>query len=52
MRNTGMTWVKKQVHYNQGDPASNAQGAINDARSRGFRVMLSIVGDNAQRPEA
>ncbi len=48
MRGTGMTWAKMQVVYNQGDPASIAQDAINAARSRGFKILLSIKGQPAQ----
>jgi LysM repeat protein len=48
MRGTGMTWVKVQVRYNQGDPASIAQGFIDTAQSRGFKVLLSVLGDKDQ----
>jgi LysM repeat protein len=48
MRSAGMTWVKIQVRHNQGDGPGNAQGAIDSARSRGFRVLLSIIGNPSQ----
>jgi LysM repeat protein len=48
MRGAGMTWAKYQVVWNQGDPASIAQDEINNARSRGFKVLLSIKGNAAQ----
>lgn len=48
MRGAGMTWAKSQIRWNQGDPASIAQGAIDAARSRGFKVLLSIVGNPQQ----
>lgn len=48
MRQAGMTWAKVQVRYNQGDPASIVQGAINEARSNGFRVLLGVVGNQEQ----
>ena len=48
MRGAGMTWAKTQIRWNQGDPASVAQGAIDAARSRGFKVLLGIVGNPAQ----
>lgn len=48
MRGAGMTWAKMQVIYNQGDPASIAQDEINNARNRGFKVLLSIKGNPAQ----
>ncbi len=48
MRQAGMTWAKVQVRYNLGDPPSIVQGAINEARTNGFRVMLSVVGSPEQ----
>ncbi len=48
MRGAGMTWAKIQVRYNQGDSPSIAQGAIDAARSRGFRILLGIVGHREQ----
>ncbi|RMF81289.1 MAG: LysM peptidoglycan-binding domain-containing protein [Chloroflexi bacterium] len=48
MRGAGMTWAKSQVIYNQGDPPSIAQGAIDAARLRNFKILLSIKGNPAQ----
>lgn len=48
MRAAGMTWAKTQIRWDGSAPASIAQGAIDAARSNGFKVMLSIVGDRAQ----
>jgi LysM repeat protein len=48
MRGAGMNWAKSQITWNQGDPASIAQGAIDAAHSRGFKVLLSIKGNPAQ----
>jgi LysM repeat protein len=48
MRGAGMNWAKSQINWNQGDPASIAQGAIDAAHSRGFKVLLSIKGNAAQ----
>jgi LysM repeat protein len=48
MRGTGMTWIKTQVRYNQGDPASIAQPFIDSANERGFKVLLSVIGDKGQ----
>lgn len=48
MQSAGMTWAKIQVRHNRGDNPSNAQGAIDAARSRGFRVLLSIIGNRDQ----
>lgn len=47
-RNTGMTWLKQQVRWNQGDPATIAQVAIDGAKARGFRVLISVVGNASQ----
>lgn len=46
MRQSGMTWAKRQIRWSQGTPASNFQGEIDAAHSRGFRVLLSVVGDH------
>ncbi|MCA9910660.1 MAG: LysM peptidoglycan-binding domain-containing protein, partial [Anaerolineae bacterium] len=43
MRGAGMTWAKTQIVWNQGDPASIVQGAIDAARSRNFKILLGIV---------
>jgi LysM repeat protein len=48
MRGAGMNWAKSQIVWNQGDPASIVQGAIDAAHSRGFKVLLSIKGNPAQ----
>lgn len=48
MRNTGMTWAKVQIRYNQGDDPNGQAGTINDAKSRGFRILLSVVGNKDQ----
>jgi hypothetical protein len=48
MRGAGMTWAKSQIRWNQGDPASIVQGAIDAARGRGFKIMLGIVGNPQQ----
>ncbi|MFZ4815764.1 MAG: LysM peptidoglycan-binding domain-containing protein [Phototrophicaceae bacterium] len=47
MRDTGMRWVKVQVRWDGSADASIAQGAIDAAKSRGFKVLLGIVGDPA-----
>jgi len=48
MRGAGMTWVKRQIRYSQGDPASIAQGVIDQARANGFKILLGVVGEPAQ----
>ena len=45
MQQARMTWVKRQVRYNLGDNPANVRGLIDDAHGRGFRILLSIVGD-------
>lgn len=44
MHIAGMTWVKYQVRYNQGDDPNPVAGLINDAHAKGFRVLLGVVG--------
>jgi len=48
MRAAGMTWAKTQIRWDGSAPASIAKGAIDAARSNGFKVLLSIVGDRGQ----
>ncbi|MCA9885384.1 MAG: SH3 domain-containing protein [Anaerolineae bacterium] len=48
MYSAGMTWVKIQVRYNQGDDPSGWSGFINLAHSLGFRVLLGVVGNPGQ----
>lgn len=48
MRQAGMTWVKRQIRYNLGDSPDVVAGAINQAHSQGFRILLGIVGSPAQ----
>jgi LysM repeat protein len=48
MRGAGMTWAKTQIRWDGSAPASLAQGAIDAARSKGFKVLLSIVGSAQQ----
>jgi LysM repeat protein len=48
MRSAKMTWVKQQLRWNRGDPASVAQGAIQAAHDRGFKILISVVGYKEQ----
>ncbi len=48
MRTAGMTWVKYQVRYNQGDNPAGAANLIGDAHAKGFRILLGVVGDPGQ----
>ena len=42
MRGAGMTWIKKQVRFEDGIGA--ALGVINNAKAHGFKIMLGVVG--------
>jgi len=44
MRVAGMTWVKKQWRYVDGQDAGAAAGMIADAHNRGFRIMVGVIG--------
>ncbi len=44
MRRAGMTWMKVQLRHSAGMGGSAAAGAINDAHSRGFKILLGIPG--------
>ncbi len=48
MRQSGMGWAKRQIRWDGSASASNFQGEINAAHDRGFRVLLSVVGDHNQ----
>lgn len=45
MRQTGMTWVKRQVRWAPGAGAAGQAGLVTDAHSKGFKVLLSVLGD-------
>lgn len=44
MRQSGMTWMKKQVRH----PGGNAGGVISAAKSNGFKVLIGALGDKNQ----
>jgi uncharacterized protein YraI len=44
MRSAGMTWVKVQIRYAQGQDPATVAGVITDAHNKGFRILLGIVG--------
>jgi len=48
MRGAGMTWAKTQIRWDGSASASIAQSAIDAARSKGFKILLSIVGQSSQ----
>jgi hypothetical protein len=43
MKYAGMVWVKRQVRWGPGATAD--AGLINDAHGKGFKVLLSVLGD-------
>lgn len=45
MRQAGMTWMKVQVRYSPGMGAGSVSGIINDAKGRGFKVLIAVVGN-------
>lgn len=48
MRNAGMNWMKVQLRYNVGAGTGGAANAINQARERGFKVLLGVVGSPSE----
>lgn len=51
MRRAGMNWMKIQLPYGRGASPSIAAGPIAEAHSRGFRILLGIVGNPAELAE-
>lgn len=47
MKSAGMTWVKWQLGYSLGADPSQAAGVINDSHGKGFKVLLSIKGNQS-----
>ena len=48
MKGAGMTWAKSQIIWDGSAAPTIAQGAIDAARSNGFKILLSIVGNPGQ----
>ncbi len=48
MRNSGLTWVKRQVRWNRGQSPESVRGIIDQARSAGFKILLGVVGNPAE----
>ncbi|TVR19886.1 MAG: SH3 domain-containing protein [Anaerolineaceae bacterium] len=48
MRRAGMTWVKKQVRYSDGQSAGGYAEWINRAHENGFQILLGVVGQAGQ----
>ncbi|GAB4314416.1 MAG: hypothetical protein Kow00117_06680 [Phototrophicales bacterium] len=46
MQYSGMTWVKKQWRYVDGQNPADAQGWIDAAHAYGFRILIGVVGLN------
>ncbi len=44
MRRAGMTWMKIQFRYSPGTSPGAVAGQINDAKSRGFKILVGLVG--------
>lgn len=44
MRRAGMTWMKIQLRYSPGTDPGVAAGPIGEARARGFKILLGVVG--------
>ncbi len=45
MKFSGLKWVKRQVRWKPGDSASAHFGLISDAHNRGFKILLSVLGE-------
>lgn len=45
MRRAGMTWMKVQIRYAPGNDPGGIAGVINEARGRGFKILLGVVGN-------
>jgi hypothetical protein len=48
MTASGMTWARSILRWTRGSAPDIAQGAIDAARSSGFKVLLTVVGDPAE----
>lgn len=44
MRRAGMSWMKIQFRYSPGTAPGAVAGQINDAKSRGFKILVGLVG--------
>jgi uncharacterized protein YraI len=44
LQRSGMSWVKKQFRYGQGQNPQDAAGVINEAHAYGYRILLGVVG--------
>ena len=44
MRSAGMSWMKIQVGYSPGQSPASVAAVIGDAKARGFKVLVGVVG--------
>lgn len=44
MQSAGMTWAKRQITWAPGASAASQTGHITDAHTKGFKILLSVVG--------
>ena len=51
MRSAGMTWVKWQIPYREGETLTVAHDRINRSHQAGFLVLLSITGEKHELAE-
>lgn len=47
MRNAGMSWMKVQIQWRPGGGTGQASEAISQAHGAGFKILLGIVGNQA-----
>ena len=45
MQSAGMIWVKRQLRWGPGANPNDGAGFINDAHAKGFKILLSVLGD-------
>ncbi|MEM6282426.1 MAG: SH3 domain-containing protein [Chloroflexota bacterium] len=43
-QSAGMTWLKVQTRYSDGQSPESVAGVINTAKGSGFRILLGVVG--------
>jgi hypothetical protein len=48
MRSAGMTWMKEQLRFGVGMSPEAAAGIISAAHSRGFKVLIGVVGSPSE----
>jgi hypothetical protein len=45
MQRAGMNWMKVQIRYSPGMGGDAVAGSIQNAKSRGFKILLAVVGN-------